>query len=344
MSLYQRKNSPYLWCKFAVKGKLIQQSTGVVTRKEAKEFEVKFKAEMLNKTDQVALPVHTWEAAVEKYYAEKLLKKAPRSDKSALKWLDPHFAGRDILTISRVLLASIGDLKLSEEVLPSTVNRIMKLVRAILRQAEVWEWLPAAPSVRMFPESESDLRFISRAEADKLVEALPVYLAVLAEFSFQTGLRMSNATHLKWSQLDLSIKQAWVNASDAKKRKSIPVPLSEVAIQLILSQKGKDGEYVFVHDGKPTVYASCTDWYAALKATGIKNFRWHDIRRTWASWHVQNGTTLHELKELGGWADFKSVLVYAHLGSQHLAKRVNLPVGLATQNSYTRSEESRSST
>lgn len=330
MSLYQRKNSPFVWCKFTVKGKLIQQSTGVVTRKEAKEFEARLKVELMDRAEQVVKPVHTWNDAVEKYYAEKLLTEAPRSDKSSLKWLDQYLSGVDLTTINRELLASIGDAKLAEEVKPSSVNRMMKLIRAILHQAVVWEWLHKVPQVRMLPEADTALRFISREDADRLVGALPPYLAVLAEFSFQTGLRMANATHLRWSQLDLSKKQAWVNAADAKMRKPIPVPLSDIAIRLILSQMGKHDEYVFVHHGKPTLYASCADWYVALKKAEITNFRWHDIRRTWASWHVQNGTSLHELKELGGWANFKSVLVYAHLGSQHLAKRVNLPTGLAT--------------
>ena len=44
----------------------------------------------------------------------------------------------------------------------------------------------------------------------------------------------------------------------------------------------------------------------------------HDLRHTWASWHVQNGTPLNVLKELGGWADLTMVLRYAHLSSEHL--------------------------
>ena len=259
-----------------------------------------------------------------------MIEKASSADRSDLKLLHQHLAGVDIAKINRQFLADIGDIKLGTGVKHSTVNRMMKLVRAILHQAVVWEWIDKAPKVRMFPAGEVNLRFITREEADKLVAALPPYLSVLAEFSFQTGLRMSNATHLKWSQVNLEKKQAWINPAEAKMRKAIPVPLSEVAIQLIEAQIGKHEAYVFVHNGKPTKKTSCKDWYAGLKKAGITNFRWHDIRKTWASWHVQNGTTLLELKELGGWSDINSVLVYAHLGSQHLVKIVNLPTGKAT--------------
>jgi integrase len=60
-----------------------------------------------------------------------------------------------------------------------------------------------------------------------------------------------------------------------------------------------------------------------LKRAEIENFCWHDLRNTWASWHIQNGTPIHVLKELGGWADLKMVLRYSHLTSEHLSGYAN---------------------
>jgi integrase len=61
------------------------------------------------------------------------------------------------------------------------------------------------------------------------------------------------------------------------------------------------------------------EWKRVLKRAGIKDFRWHDLRHTWASWHMQAGTPLHVLKELGGWSDMRMVLRYAHLSQEHLS-------------------------
>src|SRR5439155_6093667 len=50
-----------------------------------------------------------------------------------------------------------------------------------------------------------------------------------------------------------------------------------------------------------------------------RQFRWHDLGHTWASWHVQNGTPLSALQELGGWASTEMVRRCAHLAAEHLA-------------------------
>lgn len=63
-------------------------------------------------------------------------------------------------------------------------------------------------------------------------------------------------------------------------------------------------------------------WKKALKRAGIEDFRWRDLRHTWASWHVQSGTPLHVLQELGGWQTATMVRRYAHLAVDHLAAYV----------------------
>jgi hypothetical protein len=47
--------------------------------------------------------------------------------------------------------------------------------------------------------------------------------------------------------------------------------------------------------------------------------QWHDLRHTWASWHVQDGTPLPVLQELGGWESVEMVRRYTHLAANHLA-------------------------
>ena len=56
-----------------------------------------------------------------------------------------------------------------------------------------------------------------------------------------------------------------------------------------------------------------------MPCSPFEEFRFHDLRHTWASWHVMSGTSLQELMELGGWKSYEMVLRYAHLAPEHLS-------------------------
>ena len=61
-------------------------------------------------------------------------------------------------------------------------------------------------------------------------------------------------------------------------------------------------------------------WRAGLKRAGIENFRFHDLRHTWASWLIQSGVPLTALQEMGGWESIEMVRRYAHLAPNHLTE------------------------
>ena len=90
------------------------------------------------------------------------------------------------------------------------------------------------------------------------------------------------------------------------------------AMQVLKTQLGQHPQYVFCYKGQPIKQVGTKAWRAALERAGIEDFRWHDLRHTFASWHVQNGTPLNVLQELGGWRDSEMVQRYAHLGMEHL--------------------------
>jgi integrase len=112
---------------------------------------------------------------------------------------------------------------------------------------------------------------------------------------------------------------AWIHPDQAKARKAIAVPLNAEAVTILQARSGQHATHVFSFRGKPIRQVSTKAWYQALTRAGIDNFRWHDLRHTWASWHVQNGTPLFALQELGGWESPEMVRRYAHLSADHLA-------------------------
>jgi len=238
-----------------------------------------------------------------------------------LRWLDRHLRGMELGAINRAVLDRLIEARRAEGVSNATVNRTMEVLRAILRKAaNEWEWLDRAPAVRMLPEPKRRIRWLKHEEAERLIGELPPHLAEMVRFSLATGLRKANVTGLEWSQVDLERRVAWIHPDQAKARKAIGIPLNAEAILVLRRQVGKDPRFVFTHRGKPVRNVNTKAWKAALRRAGITDFRWHDLRHTWASWHVQAGTPVNVLQELGGWESADMVRRYAHLAPDHLAK------------------------
>lgn len=64
----------------------------------------------------------------------------------------------------------------------------MEVVRAVLRRAaNEWEWLDRVPRVRMLPEPNRRVRWLTREETDRLISELPEHLAAMVRFSLETG-------------------------------------------------------------------------------------------------------------------------------------------------------------
>jgi integrase len=301
-------------------GERVRRTTGTANKALAQEFHDRFKADLWRIAKLGEKPRRTWNDAVVRWLKESSQKSTIESDKAHLRWLDRYLGGKHLDTISRAVVDRITESKLGEGVSNATVNRLLEVLRAILRKCvNEWEWLDRAPQVRMLKEPTRRVRFLTREDAQRLLAALPEHLAAMAAFSLATGLRRANVTGLQWTQVDLVRRLAWIHPDQAKARKAIPVPLNAEAVLTIRRRLGQHPTHVFSFRGKPIRQVSTKAWYQALERAGIENFRWHDLRHTWASWHVQNGTPLFALQELGGWESPEMVRRYAHLSADHLA-------------------------
>ena len=304
----------------APNGERIRRTTGTANKALAQEFHDRIRVDLWRIDKLGAKPQRTWNDAVVRWLKENGHKATADEDVSKLRWLDRYLRDKNLGAIDRNVIDLVTKEKLAGGWTNATVNRTLELLRAVLRKCvNEWEWLDRAPFVRMLKEPTRRIRFLTREEAQKLLSELPAHLADMATFSLATGLRAANVTGLEWSQIDEERKLAWVHPDQAKARKAIAVPLNGEALSLVLKQKGTHATHVFSYRGKPLTQVSTKAWYGALKRAGIEKFRWHDLRHTWASWHVQGGTPLFALQELGGWESAEMVRQYAHLAADHLA-------------------------
>jgi len=330
MSLYKRSDSPNWWIKLAHNGRAIQQSTGTSDKSKAQEYHDKLKASLWDEARLGIKQPHSWKEAALRWVQESTHKATQDLDLMHLRWLDRHLGGLMLAEVNRDVIDKITQVRLAEGVSNASVNRLLQCVRVILRRAaNDWEWLERAPKIRMLHEATRRIRWLTRDQAERLIAELPEHLAAMVRFSLETGLRKSNVTELQWSEVDLEARRAWIHPDQAKARKAIGVPLSSAAVVVLRQQIGRHPKYVFTYKGlAPVVQVNGKAWKAALTRVGVTDFRWHDLRHTWASWHVQAGTPLYVLQELGSWESPEMVQRYAHLSTDHLAEYVDRVSGL----------------
>jgi integrase len=341
MSLYKRGNTWYVDVT-TPRGHRIRESAKTEDRKAAQEYHDRLKAEAWREDKLRERPSRTWDEAALRFLKEAEGKPICKEYKRHVAFWTEHFRERQLDAITR---QEAGDLVEKQASTPATRNRYIASLRALLRKAAgAWEWLDRAPKLRTYSEPRKRIRWISREEAEKLLAGLPDWIAELARFALATGLRQANVLGLAWTQVDLERQVAWVHPDQAKARRAIGVPLNEDAVAVIRRQLGKDLLRVFVgYDGKPLdqwTSAARNGWESGCKKAGIIDFRWHDLRHTWASWHVQLGTPLYVLQELGGWETLEIVKRYAHLAPEHLKEHANrLSLGSAATSQVRHSDE-----
>jgi integrase len=327
MPIYKQPRSEHWYVRVKIGGKTVRRSAQTTDRKKALAFEARVREELYHVVKLGHQPSRTWDQAANRHLDEKEGRPSLIDDISYLKWLQPHLSGLALAHIDKSKLDEIIAVKKAEGVKPRTVNAVINLIRVILRKAKFeWDWLAGSdlPKFKALEEPKRRVRFLSHEEAQRLLAELPDHLRPVVIFSLETGLRLSNVTGLRWSEVDLARRSAWVYADEIKNRKkALTVPLSNTAVVAIREQIGKHTEFVFTYNGEPMRYINKRAWRKALKRAGIENFRWHDLRHTWASWHIQDGTPIPILQELGGWEDVAMVRKYAHLGDEHLAQYVN---------------------
>ena len=299
-------------------GKRIRRTLGTTDRQAAEELHDKLKYQQW-RIDRIGeKPKRTWDEACVRWLNEKGAKKSIQDDKNRMRNL-PELRGMYLDDITRDFVQQIIAKKTCSD---ATKNRYTALIRAILNRAmREWEWIDNIPYFSMYAEPKRRIRWLTPDEAKRLIAAAPPYMAQMIKFSLATGLRQRNVLTLKWQQVDLDRRVAWYYGDEMKSGRALGVSLNDIAMQVLEEQGGKHETFVFTdHKGEPCRYLQCKYWRKVLQKAGIENFRWHDLRHTWASWLIQRGVPLAALQEMGGWETPSMVQRYAHLAPEHLHK------------------------
>ena len=284
MSLYKRGNIWWLDLADPRTGERVRESTGERERTRAKRIHDEFASELWKRRSGQSL-----HAALDAWAEGK--GEPDRYRVAKLKRLIPDCA-LDAIPADKIPHKTAG-----------TFNRYVNVLAA----AGVKGLQPKKP-----PSGRT--RWLTAEEWTSLRAALPAHLVPMADFAIATGLRQANVFWLEWSQVDVARRKAWVHPDDAKAGEPIGVPLTAAALAVLRLQAGKSAVWVFpMRDGNPLPKLKSRDWKFLVRAAEIQTCTWHDLRHTWATWHVMGGTPLEVLQKLGGWKDLRMVQRYAHM-------------------------------
>lgn len=207
----------------------------------------------------------------------------------------------------------------------ATVNREMSTLRHMFNKAVEWEMLESSPFKRgkrlMFKEGSHRLRFLNEAEIDRLLAECPSHLKPIVETALLTGMRRGELLGLKWEQ----IRNGFIYLTETKSGESRQLPINDRLAQVfrdIRKQNQFKSEYVFTGPDGKRFYEVKRSFAGACRRAGIEDFRFHDLRHTFASHLVMAGVNLKAVQELLGHADIKMTMRYSHLSQAHLKDAV----------------------
>jgi integrase len=321
------KRGDVWWADFTIPGAgRTRISTGTGDRKAAQEFHDREKAKLWRAGKLGERVQRTWDEAAVRWLRENKAKADYSGDCLKIEFFQKHFAGRPLKSITAELICEVIEGNLADRAV-ATRNRYYALVRAIMRRAvRQWRWLDAAdmPYLTLHREPKGRDRYLEREQFVRFMRELPEQWRPVVVFAVATGLRMSNVVGLRWDDVNLVEGSLTIKGDRTKNGDDLCVPLNELSRAVVEREAGKHNVFVFSHRGRPMGKARGSWWKAALKRAGIEDFKFHDLRHTWASWLIQNGASEHFVQAMGGWKTAAMVKRYASLRPKHLAATAGL--------------------
>jgi integrase len=240
--------------------------------------------------------------------------------------------------LAKIGSTQVEDFKLerAQKVSHATTDKDLAVLKAFFNWCIVHRLAASNPvrRVKLFHEDNSRLRYLTREEYDRLLEAARTiktspYLEEKIVLAVHTGLRRGSLFNLRWDQIDYANRVMRIPRTKSGRPLSLPLNATALkTLQTLQEARTPESPYVFPHKSGPSAGAPVQDikngFHAALELAGIEDFTWHDLRHTFASWLMMRGASLRSVAELLGHQSLKMTMRYAHLSPTFLSAEVSL--------------------
>ena len=279
---------------------------------------------------------HTLGEVVDRFIRDELpkLPKVKPIMESQLRWWKRQIGYKTLADLSAPDIREYRDKLLRDGtsrkavITPATVNRYLTALSLALSTASGWGWMGESPMREgkiKLEEPRGRVRFLDEEERRRLLAACRespnpcLYLIVVLALS--TGARSSELKNLRWPDVDVERGLAVLEETKNGERRSLP--LRGHALELIREHakvRRLDTDLLFPSQRDPLKSMNIRNpWVKSVKAAGINDFRFHDLRHCAASYLAMNGASLAEIAEVLGHKTLQMVKRYAHLSEAHTA-------------------------
>ena len=333
MGLFKRNK--VWWMSFAYHGRQVRRTTGTTDRRLAEGILGKVKVKLIEGEhfDVLEEQERTVAEMLERYAQERALRGnavGVRRDRGVLKHLLPVFGSTVLAQVSPKSIAAYRTQRQLEKAKPATIVKELGLLKAAFNVAiREWEWCRDNPvrRVSMGRVNNARVRYVDDVTLERIGFACPAWLRPIVVVARYTGMRRENLVTLTWSHVDLTRRVVVLEHTKNGDRLGIPLcePAAKVLEALGRGKRGSDGRVFVSADGEPITGDAVGMAFArACRQAGVTDFRFHDLRHTFASMLVQRGVDLYRVQRLLGHRDGRMTQRYAHLAPENLRDAVQV--------------------
>ena len=321
MSLWKRGN--VWWVYFYIDGRRHQASTGTSNRRQAEQVELKLRQEANLRRHQLVQvdPQMVFGALAARFIANA----GPRPHHlDRLKHLLPYFADIPLVRISKGMARDYRiERQRKKPVSDATINRDLSVLRHILYWAVDESLAVTNPLARMAMARERRKRrpVMTIDEEHLLLSAASEHMQRMIVGALDTGMRRGELLNQRWEHIDFARRVLFVTRSKTPEGEAREIPLTKRLFALLWETRENEGP-LFIFRNRPVKYIK-TAWQAALRRSGIRHFRFHDLRHTFNTRLMEAGVMQEVRKALMGHSSGDKVHSTYHRATRTVGAKTN---------------------
>lgn len=312
MSVWKRGDT--WWTQFYIDGIRYQQSTGTTNRRLAEQIARKLHEDAVARKYQVVAfdPQRDFGDLAAKFIAEG---GATRYHLGRLDSLLPFWSAIPVLRLNKGMAQEYRNWRHRQKTISdATINRDLSVLRHILYWATDNSLLVANPlaRLRLARERRTKTHILSVSEEALLLPACSEHFRPIVITAVDTGMRRGELLQQSRADVDLERGLLSVTRSKTPEGESREIPLTARVQKLLESRAQGDGLIFTFHD--QPIHIIKTAWKGALRRSGIRRLRFHDLRHTFNTRLMEAGVVQDVRKALMGHSSGQDVhAAYTHV-------------------------------